>query len=419
MPDSEAAQCAAYVVTRFASQANRRIVQLASLRESLPGLVLVRQSRGGTFASPYDLCVRQYPNVAGLLRRIGLPGAARWIETRCYFPSGANLYVRPATRTLARQIRRDRKAHKQVCLITCVPPHDLVLVGLSLKRRFPEIFWIIDWGDLWSYDDYYFATLPQRWRARARRMERYALRTCDTNVVSNHHAREVLERVYSVPEDRVVAISHAYDERDLARADVEQVRLGESAGPVTIGFLGNLFKPPKVPGHEIIHALERARQGGIDLVLHIVGDKYLSKVTTEPVRELDWVVVHGLMEHHKSLREVARCDFLLLALADLPNSRIIMHTKLPYYLMLGRPILAIVPETSATAAIIRETGAGYVIPADGDWASDLVRVLQAYKREEIRPRRNEKAIAQFSWRRVSQQWLELIDAARVTCGRGP
>jgi len=53
----------------------------------------------------------------------------------------------------------------------------------------------------------------------------------------------------------------------------------------------------------------------------------------------------------------------MLALSDSPNCNVILHSKLPHYLSLERPILALVPENSAVAEIVTETGTGYVIPA--------------------------------------------------------
>ena len=127
-----------------------------------------------------------------------------------------------------------------------------------------------------------------------------------------------------------------------------------------------------------MEAIDNLLEAGINLRLHIFGDESDSAKKAVGQSENDGVVLHGRTSHRESLRRISRCDFLLLALSDLPNCQVIMHSKLPHYLLLGRPILAIVPERSAVADIIRETGSGYVIPAGCDWGDGLKKVLQGY-----------------------------------------
>ena len=398
-----------YIITRFASQANQRTIQLLRLREVLPRVVLVSQSRGSTYADAYHLYIEQYSNLPGVFRRLGFPRMSSLIERNIYFPSADILYVMPARKGLEREIRKDLQEGRNVCIITCVPPHALVLIGLHLKRRFPQIYWIIDWQDLWSHDRYYFGRLPGHHRDKARRLEQQVLNACDMNVVTNVYAQAVLQERYRVPAAKVQAIYHAFDPSDFIPSSRTNTNKGVSGNPIKIGFLGNLFKPPKVPGREILDALGHVRNRGIDLVFYIYGDKYLEKVTRRPVEGLQWVVVHNRMSHEESLRKISGCDFLLVTLANLPDTQVIVPIKLPFYFLLNKPILALVPDTSIVAEMIRETGTGFVIPTDReDWGTKLADLLIESRKHGIKLRRDEEAIERYSWSYVSQQWLELI-----------
>jgi len=126
----------------------------------------------------------------------------------------------------------------------------------------------------------------------------------------------------------------------------------------------------------------------------------------------DAVYVYGRVSHTESLRRISQCRFLLLLLADLPTCKAVMSIKLPQYLLLGLPILAIVPEASAIADIIRETGSGYVIPAGCDWGDGLKKVLQDYLNGNNLPERNNKAIEAYSWENISKQWMDVISPTR-------
>lgn len=127
--------------------------------------------------------------------------------------------------------------------------------------------------------------------------------------------------------------------------------------------------------------------------------------------ENDGVILHGRTSHRKSLRRISRCDFLLLALSDLSNCHVVMNIKLPHYLLLKRQILAMVPDNSAVADIIRETGSGYVIPAGCDWGDGLKKVLQGYLNGKKLPERNDRAIERYSWENISKQWMGVFSGA--------
>lgn len=402
-----------YVVTRFASQANRRMVQLLSLGNGHARVTLVSQSSGGSYWHSDHLLVRQLPDPLAAFGRIGAPGLREALARRVYFPSSAVRYTYPAQRTLERAVRADLDAGRRALVITMVPPHDLVLVGLAIKQRWPAVRWLVDWGDLWSYDDNYFGGTA-RWQRKVRALEARVFEACDLNVVSNPYAAEVLERVYRVPSDRVAAIPHAYDDGDARPTPSSSPHHN---GVLAIAHLGNLFKPPRVPGADVLAALGYARSTGLDFRLHIIGDKYLTKVSREPVQGLDWVVVSPPMAHEDSLGLAAHADLLLLALGDLPNSRVVMHAKLPYYLKLGKPILGLVPDESFVAAVLRETGTGWVAWPPASWGRSVARILRSFQTTRAAPRRVEAAIEQFSWARLSQAWTKVLK--NVTGELGP
>lgn len=401
-----------YVVVQYASESGRRTLQLLNLRQSVGKVVLVRQSRGSVF--PYTdadtLLVDKYPNITGIFKWFGLHNLKKVMDRHLYFPSPTVLYVMPVQRRLEKEIRNDLDRKRDVCVITAVPPHELVLVGLYLKRKFSKINWIVDWQDLWSFDEAYFNRLSNHGRRRVKQLERRVFSTCDMNVVTNPYAKLVLQDQYKVPTSKIQAISHAYDHSDVKAISAPgKSNTGRQNGPVKIGFLGGFLKPPKVPGKAVLDVLGRVRRHGPDVVLHIVGDKYLDKVSRKPVEGLEWVTVHGRTSHHESLRIVSDCDFLLLILSDSPNTRATLHMKLPFYFVLGKPILALVPEQSVVAEIIKETGTGYIIPINEGSGARLTKVLMEYNNHGSKLLRREGVIERFSWKNISKQWLQLID----------
>ncbi|HFC53755.1 MAG TPA: hypothetical protein ENJ43_04920 [Gammaproteobacteria bacterium] len=393
-----------YVVTVHKKAVlNQRIRKLLMLREYFTRMVLVC----GGDETVYDDDVweiRHAINPTGVLRKLGLEPLKGTIDNWLYFPSPQVLFVKAVQRALSRAIRRQLSEGAEVTVVTCVPNHALGLLGLALKKEFPNLRWVMDWQDLWSHDPYYMMRIPLLYRGRLLRTERQILESCDMNVTTNPYAAEVLERQYEVPSERVTSIYHPFGDDEDANAN-EPVRRCTAGNRVRIAFLGSLFKPPKVPGDKVLDALRYVRQKGVDIELELFGNApqgYEEKLAAAGVSQ------HGFIEGKEIILRLRRSDFQLLVLEDLPSCRIIMHAKLPQYLLAGKPIIAIAPRPSAVADIVQETGSGYVIPAQQDWGVELHRLLADYLAGTELPERNEKAVQQFNWNNLAPRWLEIL-----------
>jgi len=394
---------------------NDRVAKVTKLNIKDSTIVLVAPVATGV--AHEEVVVKPYPNPTGLFRFLSLPKFKRTIDHYLFFPSNKILYVKAVQRVLQKRIHADIKHGKQVVVLTCVPSHDLCLLGLALKQTFPQIYWMVDWQDLWSYDENYFERTPRPYRPSLLRLERRIHRMCDLNVTTNSYAKHVLEDVYGVPSGRVVAIPHHFSNDDLAVSGNDTTNLAQSGkqGVVKIGFLGTLFKPPRVPGTIVQQALREINASGVRVELHIHGN-FPKHATTESLARMreDGLWFHGRSNHQDSVRKLMQYDFLLLLLADLPNSRAVMSIKLPHYLSLGIPIIAVVPEPSAVANIVMETGAGYVVPINSNWQAQLGTILRSARANTSALCRSESAIQNYSWSNLSKHWIDILKFGRST-----
>ena len=387
---------------------NDRVEKLVSLREKFDKMILVKSGRERTAGE--TILINPKFNPTSILLKLGLHKLDKLLDRYVFFPSSTVFFVKSAIKRLHSEIRRDFANASNVCLITCLPPHDLVLAGLSLKRYFPQLEWIIDWQDLWSYDENYYERNPKYYRKKMLKLESDALSASDINITTNHYAKHVLEAHYNVPAERIVSINHHFSRDDMPVRLLSEpcVSMNASNKIIKIGFLGTLFKTPRVPGEKIVEAVKYVRRKGLEVELHVYGNlpKFFERMSRE--KPFEGLVMHGNAGHKESLENIAQYDFLLLVLSDLPNCRAVMSIKLPHYLMVGKPIIAVVPDPSAVADIVRETGSGYVIPSNSDWGEALTRMLESYKQGNQFLERNEQAINAFSWENISNQWLDLL-----------
>ncbi len=400
-----------YVITGHAGL-NDRVKKVVDLQVANSRIVLIAPNVGGVACE--TLAIEPYGNPTGILRVAGLPRVKRAVDRFLFFPSTRVLYVKPLLRILKGRIARDIEQGSNVALLICVPPHDMCLVGLTLKRDFPRLFWMIDWQDLWSYDENYYERTPRLYRPRLLRLEKQILAECDLNITTNSYAKAVLEENFDVASDKVVAIPHHFSSDDLDQRAVASKARTPSAesSAIRVGFLGTLFKPPRVPGDLMHDAIREFNASGLRAELHVHGN-YPKHATDDALARMrdDGLFFHGPSSHEESLQKLLPYDYLLLLLADLPNSRAVMSIKLPHYMLIGIPIIAVVPDRSAVADALRQTGTGYVVPINGDWRRHLRRIFDG--KDEHQPRRNAQAIEAYSWDNLSSDWKTLFTRAAV------
>lgn len=389
---------------------NDRVKKLLSLESQFDAMTLVCPCRQNSDAE--GLVVRPWPNPTGVLRFFGLGKLSDRLNNYIFFPSTDTLFVNAVKKRLAQAIADDFSDGKKVCVVTTAPPHALCILGLYIKKRFPSVRWIVDWQDLWSYDDNYYRRVPAIYRPRLKKVEKAVLNAADVNVTTNEFAKGVLEKHYGVLPHRVQAIHHHFHRDDLAENDPIPRNEAPAAAnqALRIGFLGTLFKPPRVPGDELLCAIADYRQSGLNVELHVHGLVPQEFRGREGELRQQGLFMHGYRSHKESIKVLSQYDYLLLLLADLPNCRAVMSIKLPHYLMVERPILAIVPAPSAIANIVENTGSGYVLPVGGDWRASLKQILLSGRLGDFQPIRDEAMIEKFAWDNVSTKWIDVLTA---------
>lgn len=393
---------------RLTNDRVRKILRLRPLFERMQLVI-----RGPNSIDEEEIAIRAIPNPLALLRRLKLHRLRFRLEQLLFFPNSHVLFTAVAKRRLRTLVRQDLERGKAVTLVTCVPNHENTAIGLYLKRLYPEIRWVVDWQDLWTYDANYYERVPKPYRPALKRRERDILALADCNVTTNVWAKNVLRDQFGVPEDRLLAVHHHFDREELepwsgtTDSTAQSVTQNGAAAPKTsIGFLGSLFKPPRVPGMALMGVLRKLREEGVAVDLHLHGRVPPELIGETALLEKSGLVQEGGVAHRQAADALSRYDYVLVLLSDLPNSKVVMSIKLPQYFLAGKPVLALVPGSSAIADIIRETGTGYVIPTDGDWQAELAQFLR--DDPQCPAVRNEAAIESFSWDCLSSHWASAI-----------
>jgi glycosyltransferase involved in cell wall biosynthesis len=240
-------------------------------------------------------------------------------------------------------------------VVTTSPPNSVHLIGAATKRA-TGVRWVADLRDsLTRNADRRVESMAARAKERTQEgIARLVARYADATVgVTDFVADEIraLE-----PKGRVVTIPNGADFDDFAGLEytpAERFRITHTGS-----FFGKRDPRPFLTAF--------AQADLPDTVVRFVGDfRAADREWAEGLGLGDRLELHPFVPRRRSLAFQRDSDALLLLLPDVPGrGAAVPSAKVFEYLAAERPILAAVPPDGAAAELIREAGAGVVVPPD-------------------------------------------------------
>jgi glycosyltransferase involved in cell wall biosynthesis len=235
------------------------------------------------------------------------------------------------------------------------PPHSSQLVGLKLKKKFPDLKWIADLRDPWTDIFYYKDMLHTRMAsARDASLEKQVVEKADQLiVVSNPILKNYLSKSERISGSKITVIPNGYDEDDFSKATSPK---NEVFTITYVGTIADIYNP-----RIFFKCLRKA----IDLTaskkikLRFVGgrtENIIAMVKENHLDEMTEFLPH--VPHETAIDYMVSSDALLLVIPDVADSHGILTGKLFEYLASHRPIICIGPKEGDAAKIINECGAG-------------------------------------------------------------
>jgi hypothetical protein len=297
-----------------------------------------------------------------------LSNIAEWASDRIWkrvrWPDYAATWYFPAVKEGRRLLREGGFDG----LVTVSDPFTAHLAGLSLKRDFPGISWIVDVGDPFSIQDVTPVNNPFLYRRLNFRTEEKVFALARAVAVTNDSMlREYVERF---PEcaDRIRVIPPLLS---LERADAARERVFPEDSRIRLVFVGTLYLAVRSPEF-LLGLFERLRRTrlGDRLELHFFGNLN-DCASCFPSFELlpgRAIFLHGVVDRPKVLRAMMDASTLV----HIGNATAYqLPSKVVEYASTGKPILNLVrtPEDSASAFLgdypaLLEVPAGNGVLAD-------------------------------------------------------
>lgn len=331
-----------------------------SLEREVPSSteVIRTKSSGGIFSAyriltgsreiPYGGFVNE--NDPGFLQRF-----SRFIRGNFVLPDARKGWNKHALRK-AREIIKSGNIQ---AVITTSPPHSTQLTGLKLKETL-NIKWIADLRDPWS-EIYYSRRMYQTSMARKINlsMEKKVLNAADRVICTCNTTANLFRSKLSddQPSEKIVTVTNGYDPDDF-----KTVHPGPESFTITyLGTFAGDYDSETLSG--AIDYFRKHDPGIINL-------RFIGKTDSRTERlfrnrkNLNLQII-PYVEHARALEYLAGSAALLLVVPSRRKEDEMIPGKLFEYLASKRRIIALGPEDSDVADILRKTGGGKIFSRNG------------------------------------------------------
>lgn len=275
-----------------------------------------------------------------------------WVRGNFFIPDARVFWVKPSIRFLKKYLQE----HQIDTIVTTGPPHSMHLIGLGLKKEFPQIKWIADFRDPWTEISYYkHLKLTKNSDAKHRKLEKEVFENADLTLATSFTDAEN----FAAKGANAFCITNGYETS--SNTDLSQKTIERTKNSFSLSYIGVLeqLRNPKILW-EVIRELKLENTDfAADLKITFAG-RLDEKIAAE-LHQLglsDSVINLGYLSHQESIRVMNDASILLITNFPETASKGIIPGKLFEYLSTGNPILSFGPENADVARILEQTRAG-------------------------------------------------------------
>ncbi|MFN2380395.1 MAG: glycosyltransferase [Bacteroidales bacterium] len=327
-------------------------------------------------------------STASLMVRI-----SRFIRGNFFIPDPRRGWNRYAYRMASKIIREEKIGY----VVTTSPPHSTQLIGLRLKKRFPQIKWIADLRDPWTGIYYYSMFSHTRLATMLDAMyEKRVLRQADRIITVGNSLKNEFEKRGGIPSEKIEILYNGYDRTDFTPE-------GETEQQPAISYVGSLTSHYPLEG--FINALDIIADeipvGGIRFIGNIPGE---IKEKLETRISADKLIFSPYTSHNKAVKAMSSSSILLIVIPQHPGNKAIITGKLFEYLATGNHILCIGPADGDAAEIIERSSQGKTFGYSDE------KGIAEFIKEKIREPRSENDFSlKYERRSVTEDLVRILE----------
>ncbi|MDQ0477377.1 glycosyl transferase family 1 [Chryseobacterium sp. MDT2-18] len=273
-----------------------------------------------------------------------------WVRGNFFIPDARVFWVKPSVEYLKKYL----KENDFDAFVTTGPPHSMHLIGLELKKEFPDLKWIADFRDPWTEISYYkHLKLTKSADQKHRNLEQQVFEKADITLATSFSDAENFRQKGA----NAFCITNGFDRND----PVAERSRSDYRKNFTLSYIGVLeqLRNPEILWKVLQELLTENIDFKNDFVLKFVGridDKVLTKIEESELKNS--VNNLGYLSHSEANAEMNESDLLLITNFADECSKGIIPGKIFEYLATGKQILSFGPEESDVKKILSETNAG-------------------------------------------------------------
>jgi glycosyltransferase involved in cell wall biosynthesis len=320
-----------------------------------------------------------------------------WVRGNVFIPDARVLWVKPSVSYLEKYI----KENNIDTIVTSGPPHSLHLIGLELKQKL-GVKWFADFRDPWTTIGYHKSLLLSSYAAKKHKeLEYKVLNTADTIIVTSKTTKTEFQAITNKP---ISVITNGYDVENVEKQTLDK--------KFTLAHIGSFLseRNPQLLWETLVELLTEIPSLKNDLEIKLIGA--VSQEVLDAIAEFklgDYLNLLGYVSHHEAIAHQKKSQVLLLIEINSEDTKSIIPGKLFEYMVSNRPIIAIGPQGSDFADIIKETNTGVFF--DYSEKTKLKSVILDFYNQflEGKLQANGVGLQQYSRKNLTKQLVQLIN----------
>ena len=321
-----------------------------------------------------------------------------WVRGNFFIPDARIFWVKPAAKFLKQYLKENHFD----AIVTTGPPHSLHLIGLALKKEFPDLKWIADFRDPWTEISYYkHLKLTKSSDKKHRDLESEVFKNADITLATSYSDAEN----FRAKGANAVCITNGFD-----TAKVEQKNHSENK-KFTLSYVGVLeqLRNPEILWTVLKEIIAENESFKNNFELKLVGrvdDKILKSLEDSGLK--DSISNLGYLSHTQSNKEMQNSDLLLITNFPQESSKGIIPGKIFEYLATGNAIISFGPKESDVKQILEETKSGkhFSYEESAEVKSFILEKFDNWKNGVEKPENGN--IEEFSRRNLTKKLSELL-----------
>tara|TARA_A100001015_G_scaffold258688_1_gene302104 strand:- start:1756 stop:3045 length:1290 start_codon:yes stop_codon:yes gene_type:complete len=323
-----------------------------------------------------------------------------WVRGNFFIPDARVFWVNPSVNYLKKYLKENHFD----ALVTTGPPHSVHLIGLNLKKEFPDLKWIADFRDPWTEISYYqHLKLTKFADQKHRNLEQKVFENADITLATSYADAENFKKKGA----NAVCITNGFDVENQEPRNENR----EPSTQFTLSYIGVLeqLRNPEVLWKVLNDLMKENEDFSKNFQLKFVGridDRILDKITSS---ELNNSVKNlGYLPHSEANLEMQNSDLLLITNFPKEKSKGIIPGKIFEYLATKKQIISFGPKESDVKRILEETHAGKHFSYDDSESlkAFILEKFNDWKSGNLSS--NTENIEQFSRKNLTKKLAEIL-----------